>query len=304
MKDLYSVLGVSRNASEAEIKSAYRKLAKKLHPDRHKGDEKAVEQFKEVSAAYAILGDKDKRQRYDRGEIDEQGNERAPFAGAQAGGGAYEFHGFHPGAGGAAEFTDADDLFADLFGFTRSRSRRPRMRRGHDVSYRLKVGFADALRGATRRVTLSNGKTLDVRIPAGVRDGQQIRLAGQGEPGILGGPPGDALITIEVQEHPYFSRKGDDLHLDLPISIDEAVLGAKLSIPTVDGAVSLTIPKNSSSGKKLRLKGKGVRQGSRAGDLYITLRIVLPETPDPALEATIRDWAATHAYRVRDKLKL
>ncbi|RMD90477.1 MAG: J domain-containing protein [Alphaproteobacteria bacterium] len=303
MKDLYSILGVSRHASEADIKKAYRKLAKELHPDRHKGDDKVAERFKEVSAAYSILGDKEKRQRYDRGEIDEQGNERAPFAGAHAGGRSYEFHGFHPGAGGA-EFTDAEDLFADLFGFTRTRSRRPRVRRGHDVSYRLRIGFADALRGATRRVTLSNGRTLDVRIPAGVRDGQQIRLAGQGEPGILGGPAGDALVTIEVEPHPYFTRKGDDLHLDLPITVDEAVLGAKVSIPTVDGTVALTIPKNASSGKRLRLKGKGVRRGKQAGDLYITLRIVLPDKPDPDLEAAIRDWAATHSYRVRDKLKL
>jgi len=292
MRDLYSVLGVDRNAGEAEIKKAYRKLAKELHPDQRKNDEKAAERFKEVSAAYAILGDKDKRRRYDRGEIDETGQERAPFAadaaGAQDFGG---FGGFRPGGGGGqAEFTDAEDLFADLFGFG-ARARKARARKGRNVNYRLKVGFRDAVKGTTRRVSLSNGRTLDVKIPAGVQDGQQIRLSGQGEHGEGGGPPGDALVTVHVAPHPYFRREGEDIHLDLPITLDEAVLGGKVTVPTVDGNVNLTIPKNASSGKRLRLKGRGVPGKAGRGDQYVTLKIVLPEAPDEKLEAAIAKWA-------------
>ena len=304
MKDLYSVLGVDRNASEAEIKTAYRKLAKALHPDQHKNDDKAAERFKEVSAAYGILGDKDKRRRYDRGEIDESGQERAPFgagagagaAGAQGFGG---FGGFRPGgSGGQAEFADAEDLFADLFGFG-GRTRRARARKGRNVSYRLKIGFVDAVKGTTRRVTLSNGRTLDVKIPAGVQDGQQIRLSGQGESGEGGGPQGDALVTVQVSPHPYYRREGDDIHLDLPITLDEAVLGGKVTVPTVDGNVSLNIPKNASSGKRLRLKGRGVPGKSGRGDQYVTLKIVLPEAPDKKLEAAIADWAKERSQNPR-----
>lgn len=298
MKDLYSVLGVDRNASEADIKKAYRKLAKELHPDQRRNDDKAAERFKEVSAAYAILGDKAKRQRYDRGEIDETGQERAPFgagagagaAGAQGFGGFGGFRGFRPGGGQQAEFTDAEDLFADLFGFG-GRTRKARARKGRNVNYRLKIGFIDAVKGTTRRVTLSNGRRLDVKIPAGVEDGQQIRLSGQGEPGEGGGPHGDAIVTVHVAQHPYFRREGDDIHLDLPITLDEAVLGSKVTVPTVDGNVSLTIPKNASSGKRLRLKGRGVPGKSGRGDQYVTLKIVLPDAPDEKLEAAIAKWA-------------
>jgi len=309
MKDLYSVLGVDRNAGEAEIKKAYRKLAKELHPDQHKDDPKAAERFKEVSAAYAILSDPEKRKRYDRGEIDESGQERAPFgAGAASGAGAHGFggfegfRGFRPGAGGGhAESVDAEDLFADLFGFGRGR-RRPRARKGRTVTYRLRIGFADAIKGTTRRVTLSNGRTLDVKIPAGVQDGQQIRLSGQGKSGEGGAPPGDALISVEVAPHPHFRREGDDIHLDLPVSVAEAVLGGKITVPTVDGDVSLTIPKNSSSGKRLRLKGRGAPGKGKRGDQYVTLKIVLPEAPDKDLEAAIAKWAKSHGYDPRRHL--
>lgn len=308
MKDLYSILGVDRKADQAAIKSAYRKLAKELHPDRHKDDDTITDRFKEVSAAYAILGDPDKRKRYDRGEIDESGQARAPFAAGAAGGGSgggfQGFKGFRQrgGAGAGADFGDADDLFADLFGF--KRGARTRSTRGQDVSYRLNVDFMEAVQGGKKRVGLSGGKTLDVRIPAGVRDGQQIRLAGQGEPGIGGGPPGDALVTVAVVSHPMFTRDGDDIHMELPITIDEAVLGAQVEVPTIHGSVNLTIPKGVSGGKRMRLKGKGIARGGKSGDHYVTLRIALPDKPDAALEAAIRDWAQTHRYAVRDKLKV
>lgn len=305
MKDLYTILGVPREASQADVKKAYRTLAKELHPDRHKGDEKVAERFKEVSAAYAILGDKDKRGRYDRGEIDESGAERGPFAGAGAG-----YGGAHPGQGFGAqgfEFTGtAEDLFADLFGFSTRRGRASagpqRPRQGQSVSYELTVGFLDAAKGASKRVTLPGGRTLDVQIPAGVKDGQQIRLAGQGNPGSFGGPDGDALIKVHVAAHPHFTRDGDDILLDLPITIDEAVLGARITVPTIEGSVSLTVPKGSSSGRRLRLRGKGIGRGGHSGDQYVTLKIVLPDTPDADLESAIRDWAADHGYSVRDKL--
>lgn len=301
MKDLYSILGVARGADDATVKKAYRKLAKELHPDRHPGNAKISDRFKEVSAAYGILGDKDKRARYDRGEIDESGAERAPFGAGGPGG----FGGFRTArAGGVDEVTDAEDLFADLFGFGRGRARRPRAARGRDVTYRLRIGFVEALHGVTRRLTLSNGKTLDVRIPAAVRDGQQIRLTGQGEPGAAGGPAGDALVQVEVAPHPWFRREGDDLHLDLPVSINEAVLGAKVTVPTPEGPVALAIPKSSSSGKRLRLKGKGVPKPGGAGDLYVTLRIVLPEAPDAALEKAIAAWAKGQPGDVRGGLAL
>lgn len=301
MKDLYATLGVGKTASDAEIKTAYRKLAKELHPDRHKGDDKIVDRFKDVSAAYAILGDKDKRAKYDRGEIDASGAERGfgeGFGGARRGG-AGGFGGF----GGDAAGTDAEDLFADLFGFGRGPRSQARARRGRDVTYRLTVSFIDAVKGTTRRVTLSNGKTLDVKIPAGVTSGQKIRLSGQGEPGPGGGPAGDALVAVEVADHPFFARDGTDIHLDLPITIDEAVLGGKVSVPTVDGEVTLTIPKGASSGKRLRLKGKGIaRPSAERGDQYVTLKIVLPDAPDEELEDAVRRWAKRRSYSVRDKL--
>lgn len=300
MNDLYTILGVSKNATDAEIKRAYHALAKELHPDVNPGDEKVADRFKQVSAAYSILGDKKKRARYDAGEIDSSGAERSPFhAGGQGG--------FHPGgfrSGGFqsdnVNFGGAEDIFADLFGF--GRGHRPRARRGQDVVYHLKIPFLDAINGTTRRVSLSNGKTLDVKIPAAVRDGQQIRLAGQGENGISGGPPGDALITVAVMEHRFFRREGHDIHMDLPISIDEAVLGAKVSVPTVDGTVSLSIPKNSSSGKRLRLKGKGIKTPGKVGDQYVTLQVMVPNGPDKDLEAFLEKWAKKHPHSVRDEL--
>lgn len=337
MKNLYDILGVKKNASEAEIKSAYRTLAKELHPDRNPGDDKVAERFKEVSAAYAILGDKKRRAQYDRGEIDETGQQQHPFArggGAGAhGAGAQNFGGFQdifrefeqqarqqhgPGAGHKRpggeetvfEFTEGpEDFFSNIFGFGKGRTQARKKARsraapfsGGDVTYSLTISFMDAVKGITKTMTLQNGKTLNVKIPAGVREGQQIRLRGQGDKGI-GGRAGDALIKISIAPHPWFERDGDDIYLTLPITIDEAVLGATVAAPTIRGDVKVKIPPNSSSGRKLRLKGKGIETEGKAGDQYITLRIDLPEKPDKALQNAIKDWKKSHGYSVRNKFR-
>ena len=311
MADLYSQLGVARGASEADIKKAYRKLAKELHPDRNKDNPKASERFSQVTRAYDILTDKDKRAQYDRGEIDEEGNPRAPFGfgrgGAQPGGGFGG--GFNPRAGGGAggydmggETVDISDLFEGLFGGARRggagdagfggfggarRSAPPA--RGADVAYRLAVSFEDAARLAGQRVTLSSGKTIDIKLPAGVEDGTKIRLAGQGQPGPGGN--GDAIVTISIEPHRFFTREGDNIRLDLPVALDEAVLGAKVRVPTVDGPVMLSIPKGSTSGKTLRLKGKGFtgKSGTR-GDQLVTLLVDLP-AEDPELVRFAESWS-------------
>jgi DnaJ-class molecular chaperone len=299
MADLYSQLNVARGADEAEIKKAYRKLAKELHPDKNKDNPKATERFSKVTQAYDILTDKDKRAQYDRGEIDEEGNPKMPFGfgggGAQPGGGRGGFRGPNGEPfeyGGDAE--GISDLFEGLFGGAGRRGRgggggpfsgfgrRPqRPQKGADVAYRLEVPFEDAARLAGQRVTLSSGKTLDIKLPPGVEDGTRIRLAGQGQEGPAGS--GDAIVTIQVKPHRFFRREGDNIRLDLPIAIDEAVLGGKLRVPTVDGPVMLSVPKGSSSGKVLRLKGKGfTAKGGARGDQLVTLMVEVPDDPDLA----------------------
>ncbi|HET8611156.1 MAG TPA: J domain-containing protein, partial [Sphingomonas sp.] len=311
MADPYQTLGVARNADEKAIKSAYRKLAKELHPDRNKDNPKAAERFSSVTAAYDLLSDKDKRAQYDRGEIDDQGNPKAPFGfGAGAGGGGNPFgggRGFRPGAGpgGAAGFefsgegADFGSIFDDLFSgggggggpFAGARRRGPPPpQKGADVAYRLSVSFEDAAALNPQRVTLANGKTIELKLPAGVETGTQRRLPGQGEAGP--GGPGDAIVTIEVQPHRFFTRDGDDVRLDLPIRLDEAVLGAKVKVPTVDGPVMLTIPKGSSSGKVLRLGGKGFHKtGGGRGDQLVTLQVDLP-VEDAALRQFAEGWTS------------
>jgi DnaJ-class molecular chaperone len=327
-RDPYQVLGVSRTASAGEIKKAYRKLAKKYHPDANADDPNAEERFSDATAAYDFLNDTEKRAQYDRGEIDADGHQK--FTG---------FEGFHPGAGatregpggmrwtyttsgpGGAGGIDPDDLLSEIFGMgagrrggfsgfgdagagTRSRQSGTAGVRGEDVALAVSVDLSDAVKGATRRVRLPSGKEVDVKIPAGIEDGKQIRLRGQGEPGQLGGPDGDALVTVKIKPHPLFKIDGHDLRHELPISLQEAVLGATVRTPTLDGQVELKIPPNSSSGRTLRLKGKGLPKpghtdGHGHGDLYVTLRIVLPDKPDAELEALMETWRKTKPYDPR-----
>lgn len=295
MPDPYQTLGVKSDASLDEIQKAYRKLAKKFHPDLNPGNKNAEERFKEISSAYDLLSDPDKRARFDRGEIDAAGAERPrqryyrDFAEADTNSYANDE--------GFADFAGADDILSEIFGRrARTNIRVP----GEDVHYRLPVSFLEAVNGAAREVLLAGGTDLKVTIPPGTRNGQILRLRGKGRPGLNGGPPGDALIEVEVQPHPIFARKGDDIHLDLPIALAEAVLGGKIKAPTPTGEVTLTLPKWSNTGKVLRLKGKGVprRDGSR-GDEYVTLKIVLPEGPDPELEKFVRNWSAGKSYDPR-----
>ncbi len=286
--DPYEILGVKRDASKNDIQAAYRRRAKKLHPDLNPGNKQAEQDFKDLSAAYEVLRDEDKRNRFDRGEIDAAGAERPErryyrdFA--DAGAGAYE------NGAGFADFGGGDDIFAEFFS---RRGRRNVRMRGPDVHYSMEIDFLDAVNGGTRQVTLSDGQTLDIQIPPGARDGQTLRLRGKGGAGEGGAEAGDALIELRVRPHPFYRRDGDDIRLDLPISLREAVLGGKVRVPTPAGPVAASVPENSSSGRTLRLKGKGVarRNGTR-GDAYATLKIVLPDRPDPELKAFVAGWSA------------
>lgn len=304
MADPYATLGVARGASEADIKKAYRKLAKELHPDRNKDNPKAAERFSQVTQAYDLLTDKDKRARFDRGEIDGEGNPTAPF-GFGGGGGGAGAGGFRPGASQfdfGGDVGGMEDIFEGLFGQQRQQrgggggfssgfgfNRGPKPK-GANVAYRLQVPFVDAATLSPQRITLADGATIDLKLPAGVESGTQMRLAGKGQPGPGGN--GDAIVTIEVQPHRFFTRDGDDVRLDLPITLKEAVLGGKVRAPTVDGAVNLTIAKGSSSGKVLRLKGKGFhKKGGGRGDQLVTLMIDVP-ADDAALTQFAESWNA------------
>jgi DnaJ-class molecular chaperone len=313
MADPYATLGVARNASEKDIKSAYRKLAKELHPDRNKDNPKASERFSDVTKAYDLLSDKDKRAQFDRGEIDADGNPAMPFGHGFGGGGG----GFRQGAGGArgysaqdfegfggAEGLDIGDIFEGLFGSGRAGAgagmggrRPPPPRKGANVQYRLRVPFTDAASLQAQRITLADGKTIDLKLPAGVEDGTQMRLSGKGEPGPAGA--GDALVTIAIEPHAFFRRDGDDVRLELPITLDEAVGGAKVKVPTVDGAVMLTVAAGSGSGKVLRLKGKGFsRKGGGRGDQLVTLEIELPDDVSE-LAGKLDGWRDTRNVRAK-----
>jgi DnaJ-class molecular chaperone len=305
--DLYQRLGVQRGASDAEIKKAYRSLAKQLHPDRNKDKPDAATRFGEVTAAYDLLSDKDKRARYDRGEIDEDGNPKMPFGsgfggysagsgprGGAGGGGGFEgFEGFQ-----GAETADLSDLFEGLFGaatrgggpsgFSNFRQRNRAPQKGADVAYRLKVAFLDAVTSKPQRITLADGKTIDLKLPKGLEDGTKIRLAGKGQEGE--GGRGDAIVTIEIGSHRFFTRDGSDIRLELPVTLKEAVLGAKVKVPTPEGPVMLTIPKGTTSGKVLRLKGRGftAKDGKR-GDQLVTVEVDVP-ADDAELQRFAEGW--------------
>ena len=308
--DAYQTLGIQRGATEAEVKKAYRSLAKQLHPDRNKDNPKAAQRFGEITRAYDLLSDKDKRARYDRGEIDEDGNPKMPFGSGFGGGGAGQRPGaspfdgfpggFETGGGGAA---DLSDLFEGLFGAAtggrrgagpggfggafRQRARTPQ--KGADVAYRLTVPLVDAATLKPQRITLADGKTIDLKLPKGVEDGTKIRLAGKGDHGP--GGTGDAIVTISIAPHPFYTRDGNDIRMNLPVTLKEAVLGAKVKVPTPDGPVMLTVPKGATTGKVLRIKGRGFtgKSGTR-GDQLVVINIDVP-AGDSELESFAEQWS-------------
>jgi DnaJ-class molecular chaperone len=320
MRDPYEVLGVPRGASAAAIKSAYRKLAKKHHPDSNKNDPKAAGRFSEINSANEIIGDEEKRKQFDRGEIDAEGKPRFqgfpggdPRGRAGGPGGGFESYNFRTGGGpGGAGSAGFEDILNSMFGGA-ARGARPGGAGSHfefdtggigldlDLSVAMTVSLEESARGVEKRVRLPNGKELNVKIPAGVTAGQQIRLRGQGETA-TGHRPGDLLITVSIAPHPFFKVDGSDLRVDLPITLYEAVLGGKVRVPTLGNAVELSIPKNTSSGRTFRLKGKGLPKAGTTGDLFVTTRIILPDGNDSELEALMQKWREGHPYNPRSDL--
>ena len=315
MKDPYETLGVSRTASEDEIKKAFRSLAKKHHPDKHAGDAAAQKKFQEISGAYDILGDKEKRAQFDAGAIGADGNPRGfdpraggfrqgnPFGGGGGGGGGFDPRAggfkfdFDQAAGGSAGF---EDIFADLMGGGRRRGK-AQAAKGEDFSAAVTVSFAESASGGTRRIVLQNGEQLDVKIPVGVKDGQVVRVKGRGGAGRQGGPNGEILLTLSVAAHPSMTRDGNDIRMDLPVTLKEAVLGGKVPAPTLTGTVALSVPPNSNTGTLLRLKGKGIgaHGGALAGDLYVRLVVSLPEQPDESLREFLIRWPGNYDPRAK-----
>ena len=308
MRNPYEVLGVGKSADAAEIKKAFRKLAKKYHPDQSK-EPKAKERFSEANQAYEILGEDAKRTAFDRGEIDAEGKPRHPgFEGAGGGRGpAYDFsdlggggspfsRGFRSAQGGV----DPSEFFSDLFGGGRG-AQGAGPSKGEDVTGTVTVSLKDAVQGASARVTLPSGRALDIKVPPGIEDGKTIRLKGQGQPAGRGGVPGDAMITVRIAKHRFFEVDGRDLRLDLPITLYEAVLGGKVNVPTLDGAVELTLPAGPRASKTLRLRGKGLPATSAlpVGDLLVTPRIILPDSAGGALEEAARAMRDEHPYAPR-----
>ena len=294
MNDPYEILGVARTATDDEIRAAYRKLAKTHHPDLNPGKREAEEKFKAVSGAYALLSDADKRARFDRGEIDASGAEKPPERQFYRDFGEDSARAkYRPGTSGAFDADDLSSLFEEMFRQQGAGGGgREFARRGADSRYQLAVDFLDAANGAVRRLTLPDGSTLDVAIPAGLRDGQTLRLKGKGSPGTGKAPPGDALIEVSVRPHKLFRRDGNDVVIELPVTLKEAVLGAKVEAPTLSGTVTLTVPPRSSSGTRLRLKGRGIAGGHQ----FVELKVVLPKAEEPELEAFLKDWTPRHEF--------
>lgn len=296
MRDPYEVLGVAKDAEMKDIKKAYRKLARALHPDLRPGDKPAEERFKDVTAAYEFLSDETKKAAYDRGEIDATGAPKAER----------RFYRDYAEAGPGTRYADpgefyydaaGSDMFAELF---RGARRDARKLRGADIRQRVEVDFLDAVNGAQRELVLPEGRRLKVTIPAGTTDGQALRLKGQGGISPGGGPSGDLHLEIAVRPHPMFTRKDNDILAELPVTLGEALLGGKIEVPTVDGPVSMTVPKGSNTGTRLRVRGKGVPgPGGGRGDHYVTLKVMLPDPPDAELTRLIETWTADHYYRVR-----
>jgi DnaJ-class molecular chaperone len=295
LSDPYQTLGVAKTATQDEIQKAYRRLAKKLHPDLNPGNKAAEEKFKALSVAYDLLSDPEKRARFDRGEIDASGQEtpqRRYYRDFAEGGGAGGF------SRESFDVEGGEDIFAEFFG---RGTRGSRMKiRGQDQRYGLEVDLLDALNGRVTDITMPDGSALKVTIPSGTRDGRILRLKGKGRPGHNGGPPGDALIEIHVRPHKTFTLRGDDIHAELPVSLAEAVLGAKVPAPTPTGPVTLTVPKGSNSGTVLRLRGKGApRPDGTHGDEYVTLKVMLPSPPDPELERFVATWQGAQSFDPR-----
>jgi DnaJ-class molecular chaperone len=301
MRDPYEILGLKRDADEAAIKAAYRKLAKRHHPDLHPGDTKAAERFQELNNANDLLSDPERRARFDRGEIDAEGHEVPPH-------GPF-YRDFHDGDGGrryagagqgeTAGFTE-DDIAAFFARHFNARGERANKRApGADLRYALTLGFLEAANGTNRRVLMPDGRALDVKIPAGIEDGHTIRLKGQGRPGLGGGPAGDAMIEVAVAPHPYLRRAGDDVIVDLPVTLTEAVLGASVSVPTIKGHVKLTIPPGSGDRTRLRLRGRGIREGHQ----YVELKVAIPPGEEPALTEFLRGWTPSHPFNPREGME-
>lgn len=325
MRDPYSVLGVAKSASEGDIKKAFRKQAKKYHPDQNKDDPGAQQRFAEVNQAYEIIGDKDKRGQFDRGEIDAEGKPKFQSRGFEGFSGFEDFgaasggtRGFRSSGGSGGGSGGFDDILNDILGGFGGRGggrgqgaggfaggggpqgRKPSPVKGKNAELIAAVSLEDILNSGKAQVTLPSGKTVNVTLPKGVVEGEKIRLKGQGHPGEQGGPAGDAMIEVRFKTHKLFEVKGSDLHLDLPVALYEAILGAKIRTPTLTGAVNLTIPANSSSGKTMRLKGKGLpTKNGGHGDLLVKLQIVLPPHGDDELDTLMKAWKEITPYRAR-----
>jgi DnaJ-class molecular chaperone len=300
MKDPYQILGVSPSATPPDIKKAYLKLAKKFHPDLNPGDKHAEEHFKEISAANDLLSDPEKRRKFDAGEIDSAGNERAQHKyyrdyASESSNNPYQ------GQSAYSDFSDRSDLFEELL---RKHGRQAGPRQGHNLNYRLEISFLDAVLGGKKQITLPHGGTLEVTIPAGIDEGQTLRLKGKGAPSNNDGPAGDALVEISIAAHSHFARQGRDIFIDLPISLKEAILGAEIKALTPIGSVLLKIPKHSTTGNVLRLKGRGVQTPGAEGDAFVKLQVMTPKEVEPALEAFLENWHPQTSYDPRKDMRL